>query len=303
MAKKKYHKSKMNIVDFQKKFNTEDKCREFLFDLKYPNGFVCPECGGSEYYYVEKRHLYQCKCCRHQTSVTSGTVMDRTHLKLTVWLWAMFLFANDKRGCSAMQLSKTLALPYKTAWFLLQRLRTAMSNRENKYLLDGIIEIDDAYIGTPSKGKKRGRGTEKMKIVVAVSKTINGAPKHAKMQIVPNLKGITIGKFAVKSIEESSHIESDDYKSYRKPLADKYFHKYETYSPDKEMLKWVHTIISNMKAFVSGTYHGMEPKHIQLYLDEFCYRFNRRNFHENLFERLAKAAVSCGECRLATLLS
>ena len=194
MPKRKTHKSKLSIIDFQKKFNTEDKCREFLFELRFPQGFVCPECSCTEYYHIQKRHTYQCKCCRHQTSVTSGTVMDKTHLKLTYWLWAMFLFANDKRGCSASYLSQTLKLPYKTAWFLLQRLRSAMSNRENKYLLDGIVELDDTYIGTSDHGKKRGRGTSKMKIMVAVSKTINGAPKYVKMKVLPDLRGVTIGK-------------------------------------------------------------------------------------------------------------
>jgi hypothetical protein len=138
--------------------------------------------------------------------------------------------------------------------------------------------------------------------MVAVSKTINGAPKFVKMKVLPNLKGVTIGKFAKENIAEFSRIETDNYRSLRKPLADKYFHNYETYEPDKNMLKWLHTIISNAKAFVEGTYHGMERKHIQLYLDEFCYRFNRRYFHENLFERLAFACVNCPECRLADLL-
>lgn len=90
MSKRKIHKSKLGIIDFQKKFNTEDKCREFLFELRFPQGFVCPESGCTEFYHIKKRHTYQCKCCRHQTSVTSGTVMDKTHLKLTYWLWAMF---------------------------------------------------------------------------------------------------------------------------------------------------------------------------------------------------------------------
>lgn len=119
MSSRKNHKSKMSIIDFQEKFSTDDKCREFLFNLRYPQGFVCPKCGCTEYYHIKKRHTYQCKCSRHQTSVTSGTVMDKTHLKLTYWLWAMFLFANDKRGCSATYISQTLRLPYKTAWFLL----------------------------------------------------------------------------------------------------------------------------------------------------------------------------------------
>ena len=157
-----------------------------------------------------------------------------------------------------------------------------MLNRENKYLLDGIVELD-TYIGTSDHGKKRGRGT--------------------KMKVLPDLRGVTIGKFAKKNIAEFSRVETDNYRSLRKPLAEKYFHSYETFAPDKNMLKWLHTIISNAKAFVEGTYHGMERKHVQLYLDEFCYRFNRCSYHENLFEHLALACVNCPECRLESLLS
>lgn len=126
--------------------------------------------------------------------------------------------------------------------------------------------------------------------------------KVRKNEDLPDLRGVTIGKFAKKNIAEFSRVETDNYRSLRKPLAEKYFHSYETFAPDKNMLKWLHAIISNAKAFVEGTYHGMERKHVQLYLDEFCYRFNRRSYHENLFERLALACVNCPECRLEKLL-
>ncbi len=130
-------------------------------------------------------------------------------------------------------------------------------------------------------------------MIVGVSKTASGAIKCVKMAVLPNLKGITIGKFAEHNIAQGSIIESDNYRSYQKPLADKYFHKYETFAADKKMLVWVHTLISNMKSFIEGTYHGIEKTYMQLYLDEFCYRFNRRSFNENLFKRLAFATANC----------
>jgi hypothetical protein len=111
--------------------------------------------------------------------------MDRTHLKLTIWLWAMYLFANDKRGCSAMQLSKQLGIRYSSAWFLLQRLRKAMQNRDEKYMLEGVVELDDSYFGSPTKGGKRGRGTDKMKVIVALQ-TNEGKPKYLKMKKLGN---------------------------------------------------------------------------------------------------------------------
>ncbi len=157
----KKHKSQMSIIEFQKKYDTEDKCREELFKMRYPQGFKCSKCECTEYYYLKSRGKYRCKNCKHQSSVTSGTVMDRSHLKITIWLWAIYLFSNDKRGSSACYISQVLRLPYKTAWFVLQRLRYAMAERENKYMLSGTVELDDTYVGTPTKGKKRGRGTEK----------------------------------------------------------------------------------------------------------------------------------------------
>ena len=160
------------------------------------------------------------------------------------------LIAQDKRGYSAAMLSRELDLPYNTAWFLLHRIRTAMSQRDSQYRLSGIVELDDTYFGKPSKGHKRGRGTAKTKVIVAVSKTTDEKPLKVKMQVVPNLKGTTTGKFAKANIDEQSTIQTDAYHSYRKPLAQKYFHQYEVFSPDSEMLKWLHILIGNAKAFV-----------------------------------------------------
>ena len=202
----------------------------------------------------------------------------------------MYLFANDKRGCSAVQIQRNLKVNYDTALYLLQRLRKAMKSRDDKYMLQGIIELDDTYIGTSTHGKKRGRGTEKAKVIVAVSQTEDGKAAYMKMKVVTDLKATTFGRFAKQYIVEGSQIESDNCASLKKGLAEKYFVHYETFSPDKGMLLNLHTAISNMKALINGTYHGVTKKRMQEYLDEFCFRFNRKLFHEHLFERLAAAA-------------
>lgn len=267
----KKHKSQMSIIEFQKKYDTEDKCREELFKMRYPQGFKCSKCECTEYYYLKSRGKYQCKNCKHQSSVTSGTVMDRSHLKMTIWLWAIYLFSNDKRGSSACYISQVLRLPYKTAWFVLQRLRYAMAERENKFMLSGTVELDDTYVGAPTKCKKR--------------------------------EGITIGKYANKHIEEGSTIESDACRAYLKPLAQKYMHIYSVFDADSSEPVWLHTMISNAKSFIQGTYHGMERKHINLYLAEFCFRFNRRCFHEMLYQRLLFAALAAPVCRYSMLVN
>jgi len=291
----------IGFMDFCNRFATEEACREYLFELRWPEGFMCPKCGGKEYYDIRARKKYQCKSCRHQTTPTVGTVMDKTHLPIKTWFWAIYLVSSDKRGFSATLLSKKLKLPYKTAWFLLHRIRAAMKQRDEKYLLAGIVEYDDTYFGKPGKGGKRGRGTSKSKVVVAVSKSKDGKPKFVKMQVVPNLKGKTIGAFAKQAISEGATIQTDAYSSYRKPLQEKYLYEYEVFDADSEMLHWLHILIGNAKAFVQGTFHGLGRKHLQRYLDEFCYRFNRRAFGDEVFARLLNATVNAHPLRFSAL--
>ncbi len=294
-------KKRVGLEDIQRRLDTEDACRDYLFKLRWLDGFICPVCGCREYYNITTRHKYACKSCRYQASVTAGTVMDRSHLSLRTWIWAIYLVSRDKRGYSAMQLSRVLNLPYNTAWFLLHRIRNAMAERDNRYLLKGIIELDDTYLGKTKKGGKRGRGTTKNKFVVAISKDEEGKPQYVKMQVVTDLKGKTIAKFAKSSIAVGASVQTDAYHSYRKPLAEKYLHEYQVFDADSDMLKWLHTIISNAKAFVSGTFHGLGKKHLQSYLDEFCYRFNRRSMGSEIFNRLLFAVTQSPPLRFDDL--
>ena len=211
------------------------------------------------------------------------------------------MVACDKRGYSATQLSNEFNLPYNTAWFVLHRIRHAMAQRDNNYMLVGFVEMDDTYFGKTKKNGKRGRGTSKTKVIVALSKDDDGKPKFAKMQVIPNLKGKTIAGFVKDSITAGSVVQSDAYHSYRKPLAEKYLHEYEVFDSDSDMLRWLHIIIGNAKAFVIGTYHGLDEKHLQRYLDEFCYRFNRRHFRGEIFSRLLCAVASSLPLRFAEL--
>ena len=173
---------------------------------------------------------------------------------MRTWIWAIYLVSRDKRGYSAMQLSRILNLPYNTAWFLLHRIRNAMAERDNGYMLKGIVELDDTYLGKAKKGGKRGRGTKKNKVVVAISKDEEGKPQYVKMQVVTDLKAKTIAKFAKSSIVEGATVQTDAYRSYRKPLTEKYLHEYQVFDADSDMLKWLHIIVSNAKAFCIGDF-------------------------------------------------
>ena len=216
--------------------------------------------------------------------------MHRTRLPLTTWFWAIYLFATDKRGVSAVQLSRTLEICYDTAWHLLDKIPIAMGQRDENYQLSGIIEMDDGYVGGPSHNGKRGRGTDKPKIVVALSKTENGAALYVRMKVVENIQGQTLQEIADSYFAPKSKAECDGYRSYLKldgvQLDPK---KYEAGD-----LHWLHKAISNLKAFLIGTYHGRCTK-LQAYLDEYCFRFNRRMTGDQIFLRLTRAvATSCG---------
>lgn len=288
---KRLRKGNLSIIEFQREYDTEDKCRDFFLSLRFPNGCVCPHCGGTSLGHVRTRNLHRCKGCQKQISVTSGTVFHHTEISLVKIIWAMYLFANDKRGYSAIQIMKALKVNYDTALFLLQRLKKAMHRREERHMLKGLVELDDTYVGTSTHGKKRGRGTEKSSVIVAVAKDTRKAT-FAKMKIADDLKYETFKEFASESIEKGSSIENDDCKVLIKGLADDYSVDHQVFSPENDMLVHLHRIILNLKAFINGTYHGVTKKHLQEYLDEFCFRFNRRGFAEHLFERLTLAAFA-----------
>lgn len=282
--------TKVTFQEFRTHYSTEEACRAELFRLRFPNGFVCPVCGCREYYPVRSRNTFQCRSCRRQTSVTAGTVMHRTHLPLTVWFWAIYLCSTDKRGISAVQLSRTLGIGYDSAWHLLDRIRTAMGQRDAQYQLSGIVELDDGYVGGPGHNGKRGRGTDKARIVVALSKSDSGAALFTRMKVVDDVTGKTLQQIIDEFMELGSKVECDGYRSYLKLTGVQLdARKYETGD-----LHWLHKAISNLKTFLLGTYHGRCTK-LQAYLDEFCFRFNRRMTGNQIFLRLARAvATSCG---------
>lgn len=201
-------RERFGLVEFMQRFGNEQSCHEYLVKKRWPEGFTCPRCGARHGYTLSKGHI-QCAACRYQASVTAGTVMHRSHLPLTKWFLAMYLVTQDKRGISAVQLSRQLDVTYKTAWYLLRRIRSAMGQRNQKHLLCGIVDFDDAYFGGPTVGKKRGRGTEKSKVFVAVSHDDETHPQHLCMQLTPNLKQASVKKFARCHIRKGSVVRSD----------------------------------------------------------------------------------------------
>ena len=294
----------MGIMEFQEKFGTEEQCRLHLFRARWPKGFVCPKCGGGERFDIRSRHLFQCKACGRQTSVTAGTVLDKTRTPLTKWFMAIYLMAADKRGVSALALARHIGVAYYTAWTMCHKIRHAMGARDGGRALGGTVEMDEAFFGAPEEGGKRGRGAEKTPVLVSVSLTGGGKPKAARMKVVGAVGRGEVKEFAEGAVRKGSEVRTDGLHVYRQLAGLGFRHVWKRHDPKKEPahLRWMHVIISNAKSMVGGTFHGLGARHLQRYLDEFCCRFNRRWDLRGVFSRLLDACAYAGRITYAELI-
>jgi transposase-like protein len=294
----------MNLIDFMDRFTTEEDCREHFFKIRWPNGFKCPKCQHVEYTLIKGRNLYQCHQCGHQASIAAGTIMHGSHTGLKEWFLAIFLFTHDKRGISAAQIARNVGISQDAAWLMLQKLRKAMGDRDAKYYLDGVVDMGDAFFGAPSEGGKRGRGTEKTPAIAALSLDEEGRPGYLKPQAVGNIDGVGVIGAAHDTITPGAAIHTGGLNVYGILNSEGYGQQGEKFDPQSnpEHLHWLHVAISNLKAFISGTYHGLGKKHLQRYFDESCYRFNRRRFGNQLFNRLLDACASTATITYAQLV-
>ena len=285
----------INLIEFQKKFSTEEACREHLFKLRWPSGYSCPRCEHREYYFHRNRHLYHCKSCNYQVSLTAGTIFHKTRVPLRKWFWMIYLMGHQKSGISMMSLQSMLEIKtYKTVWLMGHKIRHAMAHRDAYYKLAGLVEMDDTYIGSKKKGKQ-GRGAEgKLKVIVAVE-TEQNKPRFAKMVDVENMSKQMIFEAFDHRLEKDVVLKTDGWIPYIVLKKDQREHiplKIRNSEKASKILPWVHTLISNIKGNIRGTYHGVDKNHIGRYLAEFCFRFNRRSWQKQMFNRLLNACLN-----------
>jgi transposase-like protein len=282
----------LSLLDFQKHFGTEEACADYIMSKRWKDGFSCLKCKHKEYCYVRTRQLYQCRKCHYQTSITAGTLFHKTKQPLTVWFWAIYLVAHDKRGKSALSLSDVLGLNYRTAFNMLRKIRAAMKDRDSGYMLSGVVEMDDAYFGAPRKGKD-GRGSNKSKAVIALSRDSRNHPQYLRIESIDSVTIEEIQRVAKKSIIPGSKIVSDGHGSYKRLTDVGFVHEAKAYYKEEkdDFLKMLHIIIGNVKAYIQGTYHGLGSQYLQSYFDEFCFRFNRRFNPKEIFDRLLNVCV------------
>jgi len=286
-----------DLPEFETRFSTEAACREYLFRLRWPEGFCCPRCGGRKGW-PKSGVLLQCSHCDYQSSVTAGTIFQDTRQPLTLWFRAVWWVTSQKNGTSAMGLQRVLGLKsYKTAWAWLHKLRRAMV-RPGRDRLTGRIEVDETYLGGGEAGV-RGRQTERKALIVVAAQEDGLGIGRIRMRRIPDASADSLIPFVQDSVEVGSVVHTDGWLGYE-PLKDKGYDHEITFLKGKrktpsELLPRVHHVISLLKRWLMGTHQGaVSREYLDYYLDEFTFRFNRRKSRSRgkLFFRLLQQAVA-----------
>ena len=278
--------------DWQQHFADEKSCLQAIIKLRWPEGFQCPRCGHQKGWLLQTRHVFECAECHHHTSVTAGTLFHNTKLPLVKWFWSLYWVSSDKGSISALRLTKLIGVSWLTAQRMLRKLRTAMGDQNNLYKLTGIIEFDDAFVGGKRAGK-RGRGASGKTAVLVACEHNDGKPGFVAMKVVEQVTHDSVRAFAQQTLAPGQTLHTDALAALN-VLAEEHHHIAKVTPPEMacEWLPWVHVVISNLKSYLLGTYHGVSGNYVQEYLDEFCYRLNRRFWENQIPNRLLKLCVS-----------
>jgi transposase-like protein len=284
-----------SILEFQARFVDEDACRRYLFESRWPEGFACPCCGGTSVGEQPKRRLRECRGCGHQTSVTAGTVMHGTRTPLQVWFWAAYLVATHHPGISAVQLQRQLGIKrYETAWLILHKLRRAMVAPERSRL-GGPVEVDEFYVGGIEAGRGAGRKSDSTKSIVVVAVELRGQGSgRLRLGVVPDLSNARLCGFVEEAVEPGAVVHTDAWQGYRRLGRLGYNHRASSQrqaEPGEWLLPRAHRSISNFKAWLHGTHRDVSREHLQVYLDEFVFRHNRRRTPMAAFQTLLGLAA------------
>jgi transposase-like protein/predicted RNA-binding Zn-ribbon protein involved in translation (DUF1610 family) len=292
------------LLELERRFSDDASCRAYLFTLRWPKGFVCPACGRQGA--AIRRHLWRCENCRRETSVTAGTIFQDSKLPLTIWFRAMWQVTSRKNGISALGLQRVLGLgSYKNAWTLLHKLRRAMV-RPGRGRLQGVIEVDEAYWGGDESGV-RGRQTITKALIAVAAEADGEGIGRIRLQYIPDTHRATLQRFIQQSIEPGSKVITDGLQAYRE--LEGYGHDRQIQKqppPDAEhWLPRVHRVISLLKRWLMGTHQGgIAHEHLEDYLNEFTFRFNRRTSASRgkLFYRLAQQSVRVSPVTFKTII-
>ena len=282
-----------NLAEFERRFATEEACRAYLEQLRWSEGFRCPRCDGTKAWRVRQR-WWQCAGCAHQTSVTAGTILQDTRTPLPTWFRAMWWVTNQKSGVSALGLGS-----YKTAWTWLHKLRRAMV-RPGRDRLTGHVEVDETHWGTAEAGAWGRRKLNKVLIAVAGEQVGRRGLGRIRMRQIPDASADSLQAFVGEAITPGSLIHTDGWLGDDRLEQSGYGHHITFVKGQRksaaDLLPRVHQVVSLLKRWLLGTHHGaVSFDHLDYYLDEFTFRFNRRT------SRWARGSDSVDRDTLATL--
>jgi len=280
-----------SLIEFQSRFPDEASCAVYLYSLRWPKGFICPACGTDRAWALKgKADTFECAACHRQTSVTAGTIMHASKLPLRTWFLAAFLMATHSNGISALQLQSMLGLgSYRTAWMLTAKLRRAMVNPE-RHPLAGVVEIDEASLPLRTKDDPPagggGRSHEGKMLIVGGIEVDGGKPGRLRLATIKDYSADSLHAFISAALATGSTAKTDGWSGY--PGAPAVVHDPHVVGTMAAhiILPWIHVTFSNLKAWAKGVYHGLRKLHLQTYLDEFVFRFNRRHMPHAAFRSL-----------------
>jgi len=300
----------MNLLQFTQEYPNEDSCKVHYREAREKQGVLCKKCGGRQHWWLKSKEMWQCSACNFRTSLKNGTIMENSNLPIRMWYIAMAFMSYSKKGLSAKELQRQLSHKYyEPIWFMMQKLRKSMGQRDALYDLKDMIEFDEAYVETevPQKIKqdlKRGKGSQRQQNVAVMAESTplenpktGKKSKHVryfKMKVLDGHKSEQVDQTINQCLSDKCIVFSDRSSSYVN-ISD-YVEVHITEKSDKQTtistLKWVHIAIANLKRTLLGIYHKINGKYLQLYLDEFCYKLNRRYFGNQLFDRLLVAGIN-----------
>lgn len=303
----------MGIADFFQQYANEQSCKDFFKQKREAAGLSCKKCSSINLYWISKENRWRCNDCRHPMGLKYGTIMENSNLGYRLWLWGLYLMSLTKKGFSALEMQRLIGHKrYEPVWLMMEKIRISMGHRDEKYSLDGFIEMDEGFFEGHRKreidsveNKAVKELDRQVKVIVAVSTKpaeeeqrrqycLTSKAGFIKMSVVSSLCSKEVSFEAKKMVQKSATIITDGRRCY-KGLKDFCTTHNEIIVKDKkEVVKvfpWVHIAISNAKKKILGLHHQVKDEYMQNYLSEFCYKFNRRFFGENLFDRLVVAAM------------
>lgn len=280
------------LREFRERFASEADCYAYLIQSRWPEGMICSRCQGREFWQRSRRWLHQCRTCGFEVSPTAGTLLQDSHMPVREWFWTAYLVATHTPGLSAKQLQRQLGCSYKTAWYMLHRLRRGMVN-ESRSPLQGVVEADETFVGGPAAGQS-GRGVaaaENKTLVLGAVEVLRWRDAKAhwqeragRLRLAPTLRADakSIGQFLAENVIAGTTIKTDGWRGYSQTALAPYRHE----PAPGQMARHIHRAFGNLKTWLLGTHHGVDPKYLAHYLDEFVFRFNRRNTPMAAFQTL-----------------